>query len=351
MNARKAARKTTFSIIVIGIIVIIFIPVFFVTIMSFMSKHEVMKFPMPLFPQFSYSFKIEKNTDSAPTLYLLNKNTNKYESLIKTKDPKRIHNFLSKELSVSSLTDKQIQSYMTELSNKNTVTFSARKNLIYNYKMFFVVAGNALKALIVSLKVALFTIIISLVVGGMAGYAFARYYFAGKDIAKVSVLFVRMFPGVSIAIPMIMILASMGLFDKPSGLALVYSVGNIALTIWITCSIFVSIPVELEEAAKVFGASSLKTFFKVTLPLTLPGLAAASMYCFLGAWNETVVALILTQNNPTFAVVVYNNVVSINSQANFGFIAAGGIIQAIPAIIFTFIIKKYINQMWGGAKV
>ena len=351
MSLRKAAQKTTLSIIIVSIIVTIFIPVFFVTIMSFMSKHEVMKFPIPLVPQYSYSLKLQKNTKGAPTLYNLDKSSDKYESLITTNDPNRITDFLNKELSVSSISAKQIQSYLAELKNKEVVNFSASKSLIYNYKMFFVVAGKAFQALLTSIEVAALTIIISLVIGGMAGYAFARYYFVGKDAAKISVLFVRMFPTVSIAIPMIMILAKLGLFDKPSGLALVYSVGNIALTIWITCSIFVSIPIELEEAAKVFGASSLKTFFKVTLPLTLPGLAAASMYCFLGAWNETVVALILTQNNPTFAVVVYNNVVSISSQANFGFIAAGGIIQAIPAIIFTFFIKKYINQMWGGAKV
>jgi len=227
--------------------------------------------------------------------------------------------------------------------------FSTWKNPFFNYKMFFLVSSGAFRALLTSLKVVVFTILISLTIGSLAGYAFARYIFKGKDFAKISVLFVRMFPAVSIAIPMIIILANMGLFDSPSGLALVYSVGSIALTSWITSSIFISIPVELEEAAQVFGASKLRTFFKVTLPLALPGLAACSMYCFLGAWNETITALLLTQNNPTFAVVVYNTV--FGQQANFGFAAAGGILQAIPAIVFTFIIKKYINQMWGDATV
>ena len=350
MNLRKASKKATFSILIVTIVLIIFIPVFFVATMSFMSKNEVMKFPLPIIPQFSYNLKIENNSKSIPTLYSLNKKTGVYDSLISTADTKRIQAFLKLEMSVLISEDK-LDNFIDELKTEKSVHFKARKSLIYNYKMFFVVAGKAFDALITSIKVAALTIIISLSIGGMAGYAFARYIFAGKDLAKISILFVRMFPAVSIAIPMVLILANLGLYDKPLGLALVYSVGNIALTIWITSSIFVSIPVEMEEAAKTFGVSSLKTFFKITLPLAVPGLAACSMYCFLGAWNETVSALILTQNNPTFAVVVYQNVVSISSQANFGFVAAGGIIQAIPALIFTFIIKKYINQMWGGAKV
>jgi multiple sugar transport system permease protein len=349
MNLRKASRRATFSILITGIILVICVPVYFVISMSFMSKHEVMKFPLPLCPQYSYNFKFQKNKSDIPTLYMYNSSNKRYESLITSKDAKRIQSYMSKELSVNIPADK-LESYMKNLNKSKSVEFTKNKSLSYNYKMFFVVAGNALKALMISIKVALFTIFISLSIGGLAGYAFARYYFAGKDAAKISVLFVRMFPAVSIAVPMVYILASMGLWDKPLGLALVYSVGNIALTIWITSSIFISIPVDMEEAAKVFGASAFKTFIKVTLPLAMPGLAACSMYCFLGAWNETVSALILTQNNPTFAVVVYNNVVSISSQANFGFVAAGGILQAIPVVIFTFIIKKYINQMWGGAK-
>ena len=148
---------------------------------------------------------------------------------------------------------------------------------------------------------------------------------------------------------MVIILAGMGFYDQPIGLALVYSIGNIGLTPWITASIFMSIPVSLEEAAQVFGATRLQAFIKTTLPLALPGLAAAAMYAFLGAWNETVSALILTQFNPTFSVVVYQSLVGATGQVNLA--AAGGIVMAIPAVIFTLIIRKYIRQMWGGVTV
>ena len=91
--------------------------------------------------------------------------------------------------------------------------------------------------------------------------------------------------------------------DHPLGLALVYSVGQIALTVWITAGIFMGIPIELEEAALIFGCTRTKAFMRVTLPLALPGLAACAMYAFICSWNETIQAIVLTQANPTFPVV------------------------------------------------
>jgi multiple sugar transport system permease protein len=148
---------------------------------------------------------------------------------------------------------------------------------------------------------------------------------------------------------MVIILANMGFYDNPIGLALVYSVGSIALTVWITASIFLGIPVSLEEASLVFGATQIQTFLRITFPLALPGLAAAAMYAFLGAWNETVAAIILTQFNPTFAVVVYQTLLGSVGQVNLA--AAGGLAMAVPSLIFTFVIRKYINQLWGGVTV
>ena len=101
-----------------------------------------------------------------------------------------------------------------------------------------------------------------------------------------------------------------------------------------------------EEAAQVFGATRMQAFLRMTFPLALPGLAAAAMFAFLGAWNEVVSAILLTQFNPTFSVIVFQTVLGAVGQVNLA--AAGGMSMAIPAIIFTFFIRKYINQMWGG---
>ncbi|MDK2951609.1 MAG: multiple sugar transport system permease protein [Kosmotogales bacterium] len=245
--------------------------------------------------------------------------------------------------------EKELAQAQKDLESLNSTNFSIFKNIFANYVTFFQVTADSLGALFRSIQVALLTVLISLTIGGMAGYAFARYVFKGKNVLKLSVLFVRMFPGIAIAMPMVIILANMGFYDKPIGLSFVYSVGQIGLTTWITASVFMGIPVELEEAAMVFGRSKIGAFLKVTLPLALPGLAASALYSFIGSWAETAQAIVLTQFNPTFPVVVYQTMVGAKGMVNL--IAAGGITMALPAVLFTLIIRKYILQMWGGVTV
>ena len=141
----------------------------------------------------------------------------------------------------------------------------------------------------------------------------------------------------------------MGLYDTMIGLAFLYSIPNIALTSWITSSIFIGINKELEEASYVFGANSIQTFLKITLPMAFPAMAASSMYSFLTAWNDTISALILTNENQTLALVVYKAIGTTSSGIQYA--AAGSIVLIIPALVFTFIIRKYIGQMWGGVEL
>lgn len=278
-------------------------------------------------------------------LSIYEKGDREYQNMIDTRDMEKMSRYMRLQLSVDVSIEK-LENYISKLDQQNEVYFKSYKSLLHNYKTFFAITRDAVPALIRSLQVAGLTILISLSIGGMAGYAFARYIFKGKNSLKVGVLFVRVFPAVAIAMPMVVILASIGFYDKPVGLSLVYSVGTIALTIWVTASIFLGIPVELEEAAQIFGATKLRTFLTITVPLALPGLAACSMYAFIGAWNETASAIILTQFNPTFAVVVYQSVLGAVDQVNLA--AAGGILMALPMVLFTLFIRKYINQMWGG---
>ncbi len=353
-NLFHSARLTSLYIIVAGIALIIIFPLFFLFSFSFMSDYETYsEWPKPLVPSIDADFKIDKNSEGYH-LYIYNKaekdfaNFGPLSFLNTDTDIEKLQKFIKIQANCQ-ISPVKIKEYLYEVDQNGEVYFSARKNLLANYILFFQVTRDAGPAVIRSLMVAGFTILISLSIGGMAGYAFARYYFKGKNMLKISVLFVRMFPAVSIAIPMVIILAKMGLTDKPLGLSFVYAVGQISMSIWITASVFMSIPVSLEEAALIFGTNRIGAFWHITLPLALPGLAACAMYAFIGSWNEVISAVVLTQFNPTFPVVVYKALIRSQSQINL--ITAGSITQALPAIIFTLIIRKYILQMWGGVKV
>lgn len=345
----KLAKKTSFYIFLSGIATAFLLPVFFIVSLSFLSIREAYSFPLPLLP----ALKTELMFTHGERGYLLSvydRVEGEYKTVQDTADLKKLSEYMRYQLA-THVTIEEIELEIAKLETQDVVYFSHNKNLLSNYQTFFRVAGTgqAIPALMRSFQICAMTILISLSIGGMAGYAFARYIFKGRDALKFSVLFVRMFPGVAIALPMVIILADMGFYDQPIGLSLVYSVGSIAITVWITASIFMGIPVSLEEAAQVFGATKLQAFFRVTLPLAFPGLAAAAMYAFLGAWNETVSAIILTTFNPTFSVIVYQTVLGAVGQVNLA--AAGGMVMALPAVIFTFFIRKYINQMWGGVTV
>ncbi len=348
-NIFKLAKKTTFYIFISGIATAFLLPVFFIVSLSFLSIREAYSFPLPLLPALKTELQLTHG-DRGYLLSVYDRVQNEYKSVQDTKDLQKLSEYMRYQLA-TPMTIEEIELEVAKLDTQDVVYFSHNKNLLANYQTFFRVAGTgqAIPALIRSLQICAMTILISLSIGGMAGYAFARYIFKGRHALKFSVLFVRMFPGVAIALPMVIILADMGFYDQPIGLSLVYSVGSIAITVWITASIFMGIPVSLEEAAQVFGATKTQAFFRITLPLAFPGLAAAAMYAFLGAWNETVSAIILTTFNPTFSVVVYQTVLGAVGQVNLA--AAGGMLMALPAVIFTFFIRKYINQMWGGVTV
>ncbi len=348
MSLPKPVKTSLFYIFLTCICVIIIIPVFFLITTSFMSNNEAYTYPLPIIPAYSYKFEVKKHPSKYGDSYFIstyNGTMKKYESVLDTNSISQIKTYFRQQLSVE-VTDQEIKEQLKGMVNGDIRYFSFRKSIFYNYATFFNVVRDAIPAFFRSIYVSIMTIIISLILGSMCGYAFARYIYKGKDVTKISILFVRMFPAVALAVPMVLILTAMGLFDNPFGLALVYSVGAIALTAWITSSIFINLPVELEEACQVFGASKLKVFWKITLPLALPGLAASTMYIFLGAWGEVLVAMLLTQNNPTFPVVVFNTLLGASGEVNL--VAAGGIVMLIPAVIFMIIVKRYLKTMWGN---
>ncbi|RIH87432.1 Trehalose transport system permease protein SugB [Calidithermus terrae] len=209
---------------------------------------------------------------------------------------------------------------------------------------FFGVEGVG-KAIRNSFLVAGLTLVLSVLLGAPAGYALARYRFAGGDAYRVLILMTRAFPLAILAIPLAVRFINLGLYDTALGVALVHTALALPFAVLVTSSLFLGIPKELEEAAWTLGCTRIQAFLKVVLPLALPGLAATAIFAFVISWNEVFAATLLTLRErtlPAFLLTALND-----SPLPFRF--AGGFFLIVPALVFIFVIRRYLFTLWGIA--
>ncbi len=349
VNRLNPIQKASVAIILTGMLLIVAIPLMCFVTVSFSNATEMSQFPKNLFPSGTVSVLVAPEENNRYTVYYDYHDGNGWTSIITLSDAKKLERHFTRQYAVTVPGEQLLKDFAATRETGEPRVFTYRKDTFYNFTQFFKIVPNAASGLKNSIIVSLLTILISLTLGSLAGYALARYNFKGKQQLNVGLLIVRMFPTVGISIPMAVLLIRMGLFDSLIGLAILYSIPNIALTSWITSSIFIGINKELEEASLVFGGNSVQTFLRITLPMAFPAMAASSMYAFTTAWNDTISALILTQKNQTLSLVVYKAIGTTSSGIQYA--AAGSIILILPALVFTFIIRKYIGQMWGGVSM
>lgn len=185
----------------------------------------------------------------------------------------------------------------------------------------------------------------SLLLGAPAGYALARYSFRGQTMFRLLIVLTRAFPLAILALPLTVNFIRVGLYDTTLGVALVHTALALPFAALVSASLFMGIPRELEEAAYVFGCTRLSAFFKVVMPLALPGLAATAIFAFVISWNEVFAASVLTVRERT--LTAYLLTVLAESPLHFRF--AGGFILIVPSILFIFAVRKYLFAMWGIA--
>jgi multiple sugar transport system permease protein len=347
MDKLNAVQKAVIAIVLTGMFMLVVVPLLYFITVAFSSAVEVSEFPKRLFPSTTLTVRVVPDPDGGG-FEIFHDQGKGYISVITLNDPLRVETHFKRQYNITVPGDKILADF-AETLEKGPMEFTYPKQAVYNFAQFFKIVNNAAPALRNSIIVSLLTILISLSIGSMAGFAMARYNFPFKEKINLGILIVRMFPVVGITIPMAKLLIRFGLFDTQIGLALLYSIPNIALTAWITSSIFMGISRELEEASLVFGGTAPGTFLRITLPLAFPAMAASSMYAFNTAWNDTISALILTNRNQTLSLVVYKAIGTTSSGIQYA--AAGSIVLIVPALVFTFIVRRYINQMWGGAKL
>lgn len=194
-----------------------------------------------------------------------------------------------------------------------------------------------------SIIVGAITLVLSLLLGAPAGYALARFSFRGRDGFQLLILLTRAFPIAILAVPLTVTFINWNLYDTLFAVALVHTALALPTTVLITASIFYSVPNDLEEAALTMGCTPVEAFARVALPLSLPGLAAASIFTFVLSWNEVFASVILTVTNRTLPAQVLSSLGDSPLPLRF----AGGFALIVPALIFIFFIRRYLFNMWG----
>ncbi|SDK92827.1 carbohydrate ABC transporter membrane protein 2, CUT1 family [Cryobacterium psychrotolerans] len=205
-------------------------------------------------------------------------------------------------------------------------------------------------AMVNSAVVAVGTVSISMVVGILGAYAFARLRFRFRRATLMVFLATYMLPQIALLIPLYLILNSLNLLDTTTGLILVDCALVIPFVLWILSNYFMTIPEELEEAARIDGTTRLGALYWVVLPAARPGIFAAIMFSFLLAWDEFMYALIFTSSDAAKTLPVAISEFAGRYTTDFGLVAAGGILAALPPLVVAIVFQRFVvSGMAAGA--
>lgn len=206
-------------------------------------------------------------------------------------------------------------------------------------------------AMVNSLVVACVTVAVAMVVGTLGAYAFARLRFRFRGGVLMVFLGTYMLPQIALLIPLYLILGSAGLLDNRLGLIVVDLSLVVPFVLWILSNYFMTIPEELEDAARVDGTTRLGALWRIILPTARPGLFAAIMFAFLLAWDEFMYALIFTSTNASKTLPVAISEFSGRYTTDFGLVAAGGFLAALPALVVAIAFQRYVVSGMGTGAV
>ncbi|MEZ5666317.1 MAG: carbohydrate ABC transporter permease [Alphaproteobacteria bacterium] len=201
-----------------------------------------------------------------------------------------------------------------------------------------------------SFFVASITTICSIAVSVYAAYAIARIRFRGRFAFGMMLLVTQMFPHIMLVVPLFLIVKRLGLLDTHAALIIAYTAFSLPFSIWMLRSFFAAIPLELEDAAAIDGASQLATLHRIILPLAGPGIAAVAMYTFIRSWNEFLFALVFLQSGAQRTLPL--GLVSFQEEFNFRWdlMMAGASIISLPVLFFFLLMQRFIVQgLTGGA--
>lgn len=181
----------------------------------------------------------------------------------------------------------------------------------------------------------------AMMAGTLAAYALARFDIKNKDFIAFEILSIRMLPPIVSVIPLFMIAKQLGVFDTPWLLMAVYTLNGLPFVVWIMRVFIQEIPQSIEEAALIDGCSRFECFWRVTLPLLLPGLAATMVIIFMFAWNEYLLASILTSKDARTLPVIAASAIK-PKAISWGLASAAGVLMSVPVVVLVLMMQRYL---------
>lgn len=201
-----------------------------------------------------------------------------------------------------------------------------------------------------SLLVASVTTAFVVTVASIAAYSLTRFRYPGRTLFARLVLLIYMFPPILLVIPFYIILVKMGLNDSLIALAFSYTSYSLPFSLWLLWEYFKTIPVDLEEAARIDGATRFQAFFKIVIPLAMPGIIATAIFGFIWAWVEYLYAMVLISSEGNKTLTLGLSALIFNVKLRWDLMIAASVLMTLPVmILFALVQRQLIMGFTAGA--
>lgn len=222
----------------------------------------------------------------------------------------------------------------TPLKPPSALTFDHYANLFTNFHF----GGSILNSTVIALA----TVAISVVIGGLAAYGFARYPWRGSGVALAFLLVARMVTPAALVVPLYIIMQSLGLLNTVTGVIVGVSVLNLPFVVWILKPFFEDVPKDIEEAAELDGLTPFGVFFRTVLPLALPGIMTAILYSFLAGWTDLLFPMTFITDPAAMPLTSGLLQMQTGYKIYWGELMAGGVVLTLPPVVLCFVLQRYL---------
>jgi arabinogalactan oligomer/maltooligosaccharide transport system permease protein len=193
-----------------------------------------------------------------------------------------------------------------------------------------------------SLIVSTMVTVTGVALASIGGYAFSRFRFVGRKATMLAILTTQMFPATMLLLPLYIVIARLGLIDTYLGLMVFYTSTALPFCVWQMKGFYDTIPASLEEAARIDGCGRAEAFWRVILPLAVPGLVITALFSFMAAWSEYIVAAQVMQDEEMFTLPLGLKSFQASMSTQWGLYAAASILVSLPVVVVFLVLSRFL---------